>query len=269
MNIKKIQAVFINRDGIEVGGFYMKKFVLVSGVDPNTNLDFIDEKIIRITGKSNPKILFIPTASEDDINYCNRYKNIYEDKFKCSLDVLYLFTQSPKEQEIRDKIFTSDIVYVGGGSTVRLMECFNKFNMKDILTEAIEKGIVLAGISAASICLGKHYFYEEEPKNFEADGFEYFVKVDCLDFFNFIIFPHNNLEDYSEMINAMVKKYKILGIALDNNCALEIVDDTYRIITSKGGVKAYAFYLKEGELVKKIIEEKYEFNDIKQLMNFN
>ncbi|WP_283591735.1 Type 1 glutamine amidotransferase-like domain-containing protein [Clostridium butanoliproducens] len=216
----------------------MKKFVMVSGVDPNTNLDFIDKEIIRITGKSNPKILFIPTASGDDINYCNRYKHIYEGKFKCSLDVLYLFTQSPKEQEIRDKIFTSDIVYIGGGSTVRLMECFNKFNMKDILTEAIEKVIVLAGISAGSICLGKYYFYEEEAKNFAVNGFEDFVRVDCLGFFNFLIFPHNNLENYSQMINAMIKKYKILGIALDNNCAIEIVDDTYRIITSKEGAKA-------------------------------
>ncbi|WP_291580205.1 Type 1 glutamine amidotransferase-like domain-containing protein [Clostridium sp. UBA6640] len=269
MNIKKIQDVFIDRGGIEVGEFYMKKFVMVSGVDPNTNLDFIDEEIIRITSKSNPKILFIPTASGDDINYCNRYKSIYEEKFKCSLDVLYLFTQSPKEQEIRNKIFTSDIVYIGGGSTVRLMECFNKFNMKDILTEAIGKGVVLAGISAGSICLGKYYFYEEESKNFEADGFEGFVKVDCLGFLKLLIFPHNNLEDYSEMINAMVRKHKILGIALDNNCALEIVDDTYRIITSKEGAKAYAFYLKEGELVKKIIEKKHEFNDIKQLMNLN
>lgn len=32
MNIKKIQAMFIDRDGIEVGGFYMKKFVMVSGL---------------------------------------------------------------------------------------------------------------------------------------------------------------------------------------------------------------------------------------------
>lgn len=149
------------------------------------------------------------------------------------------------------------------------MECFNKFNMKDILTEAIEKGIVLAGISAGSICLGKYYFYEEEAKNFAVNGFEDFVRVDCLGFFNFLIFPHNNLEDYSQMINAMIKKYKILGIALDNNCAIEIVDDTYRIITSKEGAKAYAFYLKEGELVKKLIEKKYDFNNIKQLMNFN
>ena len=84
MNIKKIQYVFIDRGGIEVGEFYMKKFVMVSGVDPNTNLDSIDEEIIRITGKSKPRILFIPTASGDDINYCNRYKNIYEDKYYIS-----------------------------------------------------------------------------------------------------------------------------------------------------------------------------------------
>lgn len=127
--------------------------------------------------------------------------------------------------------------------------------MKDILTEAIEKGIVLAGIIAGSICLGKHYFDAEEPKDFAVDGFEDFVKIDCLGFPNFLICPHNNLEGYSERINAMVKEYKMLGIALDNNCALEIIDDTYRIITSKEGVKAYALYLKEGELVKEIIEK--------------
>ncbi len=247
----------------------MKKFVLVSGVDPNTNLDIIDEEIIRITGKSNPKMIFIPVASGDSISYCDRYKNIYEGKFKCSMDILYLFEQSPEELEIRDKVLTSDIIYIGGGPTIRLMEYFNKFNMKDILMEAVEKGIVLAGISAGSICLGKHYFYTEEPRDFAVEGFNDYVKVDCLGFFDFLICPHYNLEGYSERINAMVKEYRMLGIALDNNCALEIIEDTYRIITCKEGAKAYTLHLKEGELIKEIIENRSEFKDIKKLISVN
>lgn len=245
----------------------MKKFVLVSGVDPNTNLDLIDEEIIRITGKPNPKMLFIPVASGDSISYCDRYKNIYEGKFKRSMDILNLFTQSPNEHEIREKVFAADIVYIGGGPTVRLMEYFNKFNMKSILMEAVEKGIVIAGISACSICWGKHYFHAEEPKDFAMTGFKDYIKVDCMGYFDFLLCPHYNLVGYSQRINATINEYKMLGIALDNNCALEIIDDTYRIITCKEGAKAYALHLKDGEIIKEAIEKKYEFSDIKELIS--
>lgn len=233
--------------------FYMKKFVMVGGVDPNTTLEAIDKEIIRITEKSSPRILFIPTASEDDINYCERYKDIYQGEFGCEIDFLYLIRESLNENEIRDKVFKSDIIYIGGGSVAILMKYFNKFNMRDILTEAAEKGIVIAGISAGAICLGQYYFYTEHSDEFTKS--EKYVKIDCMGLFKFIIFPHYNLRDEYDKINALIKEYEFIGIGLDNNCALEIINDTYRIITSREQAEAYILYLEDRHLSIEVIKE--------------
>ncbi|WP_312699672.1 Type 1 glutamine amidotransferase-like domain-containing protein [Sedimentibacter sp.] len=230
----------------------MKKLVMVGGVDPNTTLDIIDEEIIRITEKRNPRVLFIPTASEDDTEYCDRYKDIYEGKFRCKLDVLYLFNESHDENTIRDKIFKSDIIYIGGGSTEILMECFNKFNMKNILTEAVNSGIVIAGISAGAICLGMYY---------------YDMKIECLGFLKFLILPHYNLENYINKYCTMTNEFELICIGLDNNCALEIIDNTYRIVTSKDTSNAYIIFKKDGHSVKRVIEKKSEFRPIEELID--
>lgn len=232
----------------------MRKFVMVGGVDPGTTLDIIDEEIIRITEKGKPRVLFIPTASEDDPKYCNRYKDIYKGKFGCEFDDLHLLKGFPDVGTIRDKIFKSDIVYIGGGSTEILMNCFNKFNMKNILTEAMDRGIVIAGISAGAICLGKYY---------------YDIKIKCLGFLNFIILPHYNLENYSNKYSTMTNEYDLTCIGLDDNCALEIIDDTYRIITSKDTANAYIIFKKDGQSVKKVIDKKLGFNPIEKWLNFN
>lgn len=244
----------------------MKKFVLVGGVDPHTTLDFIDKEIIRITEKRNPKILFIPTASDDDIKYCERYRDIYTGRFGCEIDFLYLIKESPGENEIRDKIFKSDIIYIGGGPLSRVMEYFDRFNMKDILLEASNKGIVIAGISSGAICLGQYYFHMKHYSSTEAK--KYF-KTDCLGLFKLLIVPHYNLEDYSDtdMISSMINESELLCIGLENNSALEIIGDTYRIITSRDTAKAYIIYKKDGQLVKEVIKEKNEFMPIDELIN--
>lgn len=247
----------------------MRKFVMIGGVDPITNLDSIDEEIIKLTDKISPKILFIPVASGDDENYCKLYRNIYENRFGCILEVLSLFKESPCEDEIRSKVFWADIVYIGGGPTVRLIEYFNKFNMKNILEEASEKGIVIAAISEGGIVLGKHYFYSEEKNDYNEEEFNNFIKVDCLGFLNLLICPHYNLEGYSHRIASMVREYKLVGIGLDNNCAFEIIDDKYRIISSKYSANAYALYLEQGKLYRKLIEKKNEFRDLYELVGLN
>lgn len=247
----------------------MRKFVMVGGVDPITNLDSIDEEIIKLTDKTSPKILFIPIASGDDENYCNLYRKIYEERLGCTLEVLYLFKELPCEDEIRSKVFSSDIVYIGGGPTLRLIEYLNKFNMKNILAEASEKGIVIAAISEGGIVLGEHYFYSEEKNDYNEEDFNNFRKVDCFGFLNLLICPHYNLEGYSHRIASMVREYELVGIGLDNNAALEIIDDKYRIISSKYSANAYALYLKQGKLYRKLIEKKSEFRDLAELVGLN
>lgn len=243
----------------------MGKMIAIGGVTPPRNLDLIDSEIIRLTGKASPRVLYVPTAGGDNLNYCNFYRGIYEGRFGCEFQELFLVNETPSEDEIRAKVFSSDIVYVGGGSSSKLMDYFRRFKLDIILEEAFHKGIVLAGISAGALIWGNHYFDTDNTAGFKNEGFADYRKVDCLEFLDFIICPHYNLEGYSEKMEVMVKEFKSTGIALDNDCALEVIDNSYRIISTIDSANAYKICLKEGSLSRDVITKTLEYKSIKEI----
>lgn len=242
----------------------MGKIVAIGGITPPLTLDLIDEEIIRLTNKKNPKILYVPTAGGDDPNYCEFFKGIYEGKFGCKLEILYLVRETPTEYEIREKVFSSDIIYVEGGSISRLIDYFKKFNMDKILKEAYEKGIILAGKSAGALCWGRHYFECENTEDFQIDGFNDYIEVECLNFLELIICPHYNLDGYSEKLDAMIKTYEIEGIGIDNNCAIEFIDDSYRVILTNDSASAYKVHKKGTKIIKEVIHKSSVYRDIQE-----
>jgi dipeptidase E len=248
---------------------FMGKIVAIGGVTPPLTLDLIDEEIIRLTKKKNPKVLYVPTAGGDDLDYCKFFKGIYEGKFGCKVDVLFLVIETPTKNEIQEKVFSSDIVYVEGGSISRLIDYFNRFSMDKTLKEAYEKGIVLAGKSAGALCWGRCYFKSENTQDFKINGFNDYIEVECLKFLELIIWPHYNLEGYSEKLDAMIKTHDLGGIALDNNCAIEFVDKSYRIISTYDSANAYKIYKKETKINKEIILKSSDFRDINELMKMS
>lgn len=239
----------------------MGKFVLIGGVTPPLSLDIIDEEIIRLTDNKKPKVLYVPTAGGDDPDYCDFFRGIYEKRFGCDLDVLYLVRENPTEYEIKEKIFSSDVIYVEGGDTQRLMGYFKKYKMDGILLKAYKNGIVLAGKSAGALCWGSYYFEDEEVNDFKN-----YTEVECLKFLNFIICPHYNMEGYSEKMDAMINMHGGVGIGIENNCALEIINDKYRIIASNCDSNAYKVYQNGIEICREIIIKDSDFRNMKELI---
>jgi len=112
----------------------------------------IDREIIRLTGKKHPKLLFLPTASGDALSYVEVVKKYFGDFLGCRVSSLLLLKERLPHTAIRTKILGSDIVYVGGGNTLRMMRIWRKQGVDKILQLAYKKGIVLAGLSAGAIC---------------------------------------------------------------------------------------------------------------------
>ena len=130
----------------------MKKIVAIGGGDVRTNDTLkIDREIIKLSGKKRPKLLFIPTASSDN----EQYWEIIDKHFThlgCKTDVLFLIGRDIVKKEISVKIEKADIIYVGGGNTLKMMKLWRKLGVDEILKQAWKKGIVMCGLSAGSIC---------------------------------------------------------------------------------------------------------------------
>ena len=107
------------------------KMVLVGGGEigrPGTSIETfsIDKEIVALSRKKNPKLLFIPTASGDAPGYVTVIERYFGEKLGCVVDTLLLYGKKINRSEIEKKILSADIVYVGGGNTLRMLRMWKK-----------------------------------------------------------------------------------------------------------------------------------------------
>ncbi len=224
----------------------------------------IDKEIIKLTGKKNPKLLFIPTASSDSESYFEVVKKHFGDKLGCKTDVLYLIKGKLNKKEIKKKILKSDIIYVGGGDTLNMMKIWKKNSVDKILKEAYRKGIVLCGLSAGSICWFK--WGNSDSRKFTNPNAE-LIKVSGLGLVNALHCPHYNFEKYRKAdLKKMMRRTSCVAIAIDNCCAIEIIDNKYRIISSKPSANGYKVYWKGNKYCEEVIKKEKEFKSLSGLL---
>jgi dipeptidase E len=247
----------------------MKKIIAIGGGEigrPGFPIETtkIDKEIIKLTGKKNPKLLFIPTASFDSEGYCTVAKKHFGKRLGCEVDVLCLLKNKFNKKELENKILNSDIIYVGGGNTLKLMKTWKKTGVDKILTKAHSQGVIMSGVSAGSICWFKNG-NSDSRKSTNPDA--NFIKVTGLGLINALHCPHYDFEpDRKPDLKKMMKKTSGIAIALDNCCAIQIIDDKYKILASKKSANAYKIYWKAGQYFEEVIEKEKNFKSLDLLL---
>ncbi len=224
----------------------------------------IDKEIIRLTGKKSPKVLFIPTASSDSEGYYKTVQKHFGKRLGCRTDALWLIKEKPSRKEIEKKVMDSDIVYVGGGNTQKMLRVWKSYGLDKILKKAWDKGVVLSGLSAGSICWFRAGTSDSRRFNNPAADL---IKVSGLGFIPATHSPHYDVEkDRRPGLKKIMKKTPGVAIAIDNCCAVEFVDDTYRVIASKRSARAYKVYWKAGKYHEEEILKRMGFSLISDLL---
>ena len=109
----------------------------------------LERYILDACGKERPRVCFVPTASGEDLTVVGRFFETYA-RFGLELDVLRFFRRTP--EDLREHLFGFDVVHVGGGNTRSMLAVWKHWGFDAIVREAWERGIVLCGSSAGSIC---------------------------------------------------------------------------------------------------------------------
>ena len=127
------------------GGFYLAESGRENARRPGRT--FLE--MLRLSGKDRPRVLFVHTASGDDKNYLAMSYQALRD-VSADADHLVLFpypNQTPEEAFGR-----ADVVWVGGGSVANLLALWRLHGVDDAARDAWERGVILGGVSAGSIC---------------------------------------------------------------------------------------------------------------------
>lgn len=196
----------------------------------------IDEYIVSLVTSETKKVLFIPTASGDMVSYIERFKAHYE-SLGCEVDTL-LLSQTQNDNLIRSKIFSSNIIYIGGGNTSRMMRIFKRNKVNEYLLKAYEKGIILTGLSAGAMA----YFtngYSDSNRSTNPEASLCLVK--CLNIIPYCFCPHYNEEERKSFDEFVISK-GFNGLALEDDVALVYIDDEIKGVI-KANVNNEGYYI--------------------------
>ena len=196
--------------------------------------EMADRKIVELTGKPNPTLVFIGAASNDNPAYFPVVQNIFENRFGCKTENLILadLARRPTHEQIRKTIMDADIVYIGGGNVTRLMTVLTETGTDQILIDAYNNGIIMSGNSAGG-CVWFEYYDNEEDADF--DGTAATLKTKCaLGLVPGYFCPHWNrkaetgIEKESvskEAVKQMLAKESKFGYGVDEPAAILIQSD--------------------------------------------
>jgi peptidase E len=111
----------------------------------------LDDFVLSLTAKAEPRILFLPTASGETSAHLNAFKDRFAHR-TCVAEHLSLFRLADTTRPLEAIVMEQDIIYVGGGSMRNLLALWRAHGLDRLLVEAWRAGTVLAGLSAGAMC---------------------------------------------------------------------------------------------------------------------
>jgi dipeptidase E len=236
----------------------------ISSKDYRTDLD---REVIRLSGKRSPRVLFIPTASTDSSKYIEVFRALYEKRLKCPVDVLRLYPTPPIKREIDRLIGTADVIYVGGGNTLKMIARWKYTGVDVFLRRAYQQDKVLCGPSAGAIAW--FAYGHSDSRKFRNPQATY-IRVSALGFIPALLCPHFDTEPKRQLsLKRMLKKKGGVALAVDEHAAIEIIDDTFRIIRARQTAQVYRCYWSKDTYVNEVIPVRGSFVPCKKLLQIS
>jgi len=228
-----------------------KHILAIGGAALPENLDnlLLIEYFLALTKKKKPRVCFIGAAHGDaDAGRLRFYAGFSQ--FNCTSRHLPLFARTPRDLE--SFVMDHDAIYVGGGNTRSMLAVWRDWGLDVYLRQAWQRGVVLGGASAGSIC-----WFEQGVTDSIAGPL---TALDCLGFLNGSNCPHYDSEAQRRpTYRKLVGSGKILeGVAADDGAALHYVDGKLKgAVASRPRAKAYRLTRSGQRAVERSLPTRY------------
>lgn len=218
--------------------------ILIAGGGYNTG--FI-RYMAQLTGKARPKVLFLPTASADSPSASLKF---YESCAPLNVEPLVqnMFIESlTQKQSWADVILSVDGIVCSGGNTLNQQAIWKAQGIDVLLRQAWDKGIVLGGASAGSLCWFEEGTTDSRPQVLSI--------VKCLGFLKGSHSPHYDAEAgrrplYQKLISSGEMKP---GYACDNDAGIYFEDnEVKRVVHTRAEAKVYYVSMVNGRINEKV-----------------
>ena len=185
---------------------------------------------LGLTGKERPRVCLVPTASNELPEYMLRF---YEN-MSGHADASHISFFPWPRADLREHILAQDLIFVSGGNTANLLAIWRTHGFDEIIREAWEQGIVLAGSSAGMICWFEAGVTDSFGPQLEGmrDGLGFLPGSAC---------PHYDGEEQRRPVyTRLVASGFPSGLAADDAVGLHFVGTELKeVVTTRDGSCAY------------------------------
>ena len=192
--------------------------------------------------------LFIGTASHDSMPYFNTFRKTYTSDYNLKADCVLCVYGEMDEEKIKSKFEKADLIYIGGGDTLYMLDTWQKKGILQQVIDAYNRGAIIAGLSAGAICWFEKMFTDSQFINGE-NNTTYSIQTG-LNYLSGMCCPHYN-ERYIDFDYEFKNSKANLGWAIEDNCALVFKNGAFEKLVSSGG-NAYKF-IKNKDKIEKIL----------------
>jgi dipeptidase E len=199
--------------------------------------------LLRLTGKGNPHVCFIPTATGDSVVSITNWYALVEG-LPLRPHVMKVFIDSYKTKEsFEETLMKMDAVIVGGGNTLNMMAIWRSQGIDVALRKAYDAGILMSGASAGSLCWFEAGTTDSRPKELS--------KVECLGWIKTSHCPHYDVEgDRRPLYHKLILKKELSpGYACDNQSGIYFENETFvRSVSSNPKSKSFFVDVVDGKI---------------------
>ena len=229
----------------------MDRYIIALGggeIKDKTTLK-MDEYIANLAkkhaGEKRARGLFIGTASHDSMPYYNSFHKTYTGLFGLKTDCALTVYGEMNYEKIQGKFQKADMIYVGGGDTLFMLDSWEKSGIKKLILDAYDRGVIICGLSAGAICWFNEMFTDSA-------GAEYEFKK-ALGVLSGGACPHfdKRKADFENKIaDATVENY----ICIEDLSAVMFVNGALKCASDSAG-NSYVADVKNGEISYNIISK--------------
>lgn len=209
----------------------------------------IDEYVANLAkrraGERRAVGVFIGAASHDSMPYFNSFRKTYTSEFNIKADCVLSVYGEMDEQKIASKFEKADMIYLGGGDTLFMLEHLKNKGILPQLLNAYERGVIIAGLSAGAICWFKQMYTDSEKFH----GGEGYSLCGGLGVLNGLCCPHFNERESDFMQAFLTEKTENEGYLIENDSAVVFKNGEFKEALTSGGHSH--FVTRSGEKIQK------------------
>tara|TARA_B000000475_G_scaffold258289_1_gene240215 strand:+ start:559 stop:1251 length:693 start_codon:yes stop_codon:yes gene_type:complete len=207
-----------------------KKIIAIGGGGFTHQADeSLDQFVVDQSKKTNNKIGFLATASNDD----KKKISLFYKRFENIESELSHFNLTSDVNGFSEWILNKDIVYIGGGNTTFMLGVWKNNNLENIFKKAYESGIILSGVSAGAVCWFEWILSDSVGSGFKPLKGINLISGSCT--------PHSSNIERINQFHQDIKNSRLPhGIAIDDGVAVVFIDGKpTEVYSARKNHKAY------------------------------